>query len=172
MFEVIANAGLTITLAFAPAIEVTTTDFDGAQLTLQVSQSFEVTTQPGIAVDVSFEVQNVVTQQITAIAGENLNGHTAVYFGPAGTLLKADSSLLKPATGYIRDSVSIGEPVALYLPGSCINGFSSLTLEATYYLSTLGQLTTTPPSTGILQALGTPKSSTEFIFSPTIAFVL
>ena len=95
-------------------------------------------------------------------AAEALSGHRAVTFNEDGLVIYADASLGIPAVAMIRDSVSAGGLVKLY-HGGWVNGFSGLQIGATYWLKNAGQISATPPESGILQRIGTPVADNIFL---------
>lgn len=96
------------------------------------------------------------------VAAVNLSGHRAIAFNDDGEVIYADATLGVRATGLVRDSVLAGELVQVYHSGR-VTGFTALTVGATYWLRDNGQLSTTPPTTGILQCLGVPVASNVFL---------
>jgi hypothetical protein len=53
-----------------------------------------------------------------------------------------------------------------------LSGFTGLTLAGTVWLSALGDLTQTRPTTGYLHAMGEAESATEILFNPAKSRVL
>lgn len=98
-------------------------------------------------------------------AAENIAGHRAVGLDEEGLLLVADSSAGVVAIGVIRDAVTAGNTVTVYR-ASRANGFAGLTPAGVYYLSTSGQISLTPPGSGVLQVIGTAASATELLVVP------
>lgn len=94
-------------------------------------------------------------------AGENLGSGRFLHILSDGTVVYADASADRPAHGYTKEAVTVGQPVTLWR-GPYLNGLSGLTPGATYYLSavTLGFYTSTPPATGIVQRLGVADNAT------------
>jgi hypothetical protein len=95
------------------------------------------------------------------VAGENISGHRFIRFNDQGEMVLATSDS-GPAVGIVRDAVASGASTRLYKDGS-VNGFSGLEPGARYFLSAMGSLTTTAPSTGIIQAVGTAATATILI---------
>lgn len=95
----------------------------------------------------------------------DIGGHRAVAIDGSGELIYASSDLQIPAVGIVRDAVMSGNEVAVYRGGR-VGGFTGLVPGSVYYLSTTGLLSLTPPSSGILQPLGTAASATEFLVDP------
>lgn len=95
-------------------------------------------------------------------AAATLAGHRAVAFDSSGRVIYADASLGVRSAGVIRDAVVAGETVRVY-HGGRVTGFSGLAVGETYWLRDSGQLSLTPPSSGILQQVGFPASSTTFL---------
>lgn len=98
-------------------------------------------------------------------AAENIGGHRAVALDSSGLLIPADASEGIAAIGIIRDAVTTGNDVTVYRAG-VVNGFTGLTPAAVYYLGESGAITLTPPTSGILQPLGTAASATELLVDP------
>ncbi len=79
---------------------------------------------------------------------------------------KADASNSRPANGFVSAAAASGESAITYLAGENTNssGLTVGTGKAFLSGTTPGQATMTPPTTGILQALGTPTSATSLQF--------
>lgn len=108
----------------------------------------------------------------TLPASENLSaGDFVNVWNDSGTVKvrKADaSSNAKEAHGFVLSSVTSGANAVVYFEGTNTQ-LSSLTLGATYFLSTTaGGVNTTLPNTSghIVQQLGVALSTTEISFEP------
>lgn len=108
---------------------------------------------------------------MTAIAASSLSaGKVVNIYNASGTtkVRLADSSLGYDVNGFITSSYSINDSVTVYGFGS--NSLvSGLTVGQNVYLSTSGGVTTTVPTSGLVQLIGTSISATEFFFSTEYA---
>lgn len=103
------------------------------------------------------------------LASENLSaGDFVNVYDNAGTpnCRKADASNGRDANGFVLAPVTSGNNATVYKSGNN-NQLTSLTAGTTYYLSgsTAGAPTSTAPSTGMIQELGTAFSSTALNFT-------
>jgi len=119
------------------------------------------------------------TQTITA--SENITAPAMVHIHTTGgttTVRNASAAnSTRPARGFILTSVTSGNPAAVYGPGQVITGFPGGTLTGdSCYLATTS--VGAPSNTGavasgnMLQRVGTPISSTAFIFDPDDGIVM
>lgn len=119
---------------------------------------------PGADADFSFDIT----------AGEALSARNLIYINSSGNAMKADAdSSAKQATGYVTADVANGATGTGYFGGGIITGFTGLTPGAVYYQSaTAGAITTTKPTSGIVQQVGVALSSTTLMFKPKLALGL
>jgi hypothetical protein len=97
-------------------------------------------------------------------------GQMVNLYSNAGVLTArpADSTTTgSEANAYSLAAVGSGATGTFYLAGN-VTGMSGLTLGTTYFLSTVGAVTTTPPSTAgnIVQIVGKALSATSLAFAP------
>lgn len=97
-------------------------------------------------------------------------------YNNAGTLTArpADSTAVgSEANAYATSAVASGVTGTFFLSGN-ITGLSSLTPGTTYFLSTVGALTATPPSAAgnVVQIVGKSLSATSLAFAPQSVTVL
>lgn len=106
----------------------------------------------------------------TLTAAETLAPRDLIAINASGQMVKADADdPAKFSVGYVTGAVTSGASGTANLLGGIITGFTGLTPGALYYLSaTAGSITTTKPTSGIVQAVGVAISSTSlsYIFSP------
>ncbi len=119
---------------------------------------------PGADADFSFAIT----------AGEALSARNTIYINSGGNAMKADAdSSAKQATGWVAADVATGDAGTGYFGGGLVTGFTGLTPGAVYYQSaTAGAITTTKPTSGVLQQVGIALSSTTFMFKPQTALGL
>lgn len=99
----------------------------------------------------------------TGTATEALTAGRFVNLDASGEVQHADcSSTSKLAHGFVLSSYSDGATDVRVYYGAANNQLSGMTLGDTYYLSTAGQVTSSPPTTNsyVVQQLGTAKSAT------------
>lgn len=110
----------------------------------------------------------------TLTAAETLAPRDLIAINGSGQMVKADADdAAKFSVGYVTAGVTSGASGTANLIGGIITGFTGLTPGALYYLSaTAGGITTTKPTSGIVQAVGVAISSTSlsYIFSPAIRY--
>jgi hypothetical protein len=115
----------------------------------------------GIAAD----IVPSVTSSESLSAGDLVNLHDN-----SGTLnvRLADASNGRCAHGFVKAAISSSEAVNVYLPSAPNEEVDSLTIAATYYLSTGGGVTDTAPTTSghIVQEVGYATASGELFFDP------
>ena len=80
-------------------------------------------------------------------------------------IVAADNSNTRPALGYVTAGFADGDTVTAYKYGT-ISGFTGLTTGGKVFLSTVGGITQTPPTSGISQVIGTASSTTQIEFDP------
>lgn len=85
-----------------------------------------------------------------------------------------DSAKQLPAEGWVTTSITSGNTGTAYLGLGIITGLSNLTPGYSYFLSTIGGITTVIPSgTGqLLQIVGKALSTTELFFNPYEPIIL
>lgn len=106
-------------------------------------------------------LDNSVIVQATFTAGEALGGHrvvmidsdTAIYFDPS------DEENAGRVLGLTSSAASLGESVNVVSMGKLNNPGWSLTPGTVYYASSTGNITSTPPSTGISIRVGVAVDS-------------
>lgn len=109
-----------------------------------------------------------------AVAGTTLGGHRMVTTNASGKLIYADSSISGHANkvmGMITNATTLDELVNVYTTGTITEMSWSWNIDEPLYLSTNGQLTQTPPTTGFLLIVGFPVTSTKIfidLVSPII----
>lgn len=86
-------------------------------------------------------------------AFESISGSCFVSVTVNG-IVAASSFPVKPAHAYIRQPVISGASVYVQQDG-LLNGLAGLTTGSLYFLSTTGGISISPPSSGIVQAVGT-----------------
>jgi hypothetical protein len=107
---------------------------------------------------------------VSVVASENLSaGDFINVFDNAGTIgmRKADNtSPAKRAHGFVQAAVTSGSSGTAVLGEGINASLSGLTQGATYFLGTVGAVTTTVPTAAgsIVQVLGVAKSTTELSF--------
>lgn len=87
-----------------------------------------------------------------------------VHILPDGTAVYADASIDRPAHGFTREAIVAGGTISMRNGGK-LTGLSGLTPGAPYYLSgsTPGLAVLTPPSTGLVQRLGSAPAAHTLI---------
>lgn len=116
-----------------------------------------------VLVDAIIAVENSL--RIVKIAGENLGGHRAVYIN-GGNAFYADNTIPSNSdlvAGITLSSASLGEQVIIQREGEIEEGSWNWTSAQKIYLSTLGQITQTIPTTGAIVELGVAQSATKII---------
>lgn len=113
--------------------------------------------------DPSLFPENIGADVLNFTSGEALAAGDFIYIESAGTIAKADATVVaKKAVGYVKSSVASGVAVNVYFDDSN-DSLTALTPGTTYYLDvTAGSVTATPPTaTGnILQELGIAVNAT------------
>lgn len=99
-------------------------------------------------------------------AAENIAATNLVAINSSGQALKADAgSAAKFAVGYADAAITSGSVGQVNLICGLSGGRTGLTPGAIYYLSaTAGGITTTKPTSGIVQQVGVALNSTTLIF--------
>lgn len=97
---------------------------------------------------------------IPVVAGVTVGSGRFLAIASNGTAIYANASTAIQATGFTREAVTVGNSIAFRESGA-LTGLSGLTPGAIYYLSavTPGFYTSTPPTNGIVQRLGTAMSA-------------
>ena len=96
----------------------------------------------------------------TISAGEDLIFGTFVAIQPNGTLTKADSSVDPAVAGVALENKITGQLTDFLTQGKFINMSWNLIPGATYFLSTNGSMSITPPNTGWVIKLGKAMTPT------------
>lgn len=120
-----------------------------------VDETIEITVDNTIAVEpVGYGVYE---------AGEVINGHRLIYLKD-GLAYKAsydNPECFNRIVGMSVNAANLGEMVTVR-NGKIVNPGWGLTANALYFLGLDGQLTTVPPTTGILQEVGYSVETNEF----------
>lgn len=98
----------------------------------------------------------------TYIAGMALGGQRAVVLNSAGEAVYADNTDLSHADkvlGITTGAASIGNPVTVQTLGPLTEPSWTWALDQEVFLSTVGLLTQTPPSSGFLEGMGFPLAT-------------
>lgn len=105
---------------------------------------------------------------VSVVADETITAPALLNINALGHVRLADNSNNRPANGYANASIANGATGTAFLSGG-ITGLSGLTVGK-LFLGTAGQLTSTPPSTGIWQVVGYAVTATqaEFSYSPEV----
>lgn len=110
----------------------------------------------------------------TGLAGETISGQRAVRFDTAGTVWLADkdSVAFAPHTaGIITGAVVIGEIATVLLQGK-FDEVSWTWTQGPIWLGDDGQLTQTPPTTGVLVQIGLALKATSIRVAPQLIAIL
>lgn len=113
-------------------------------------------------IDVSVLPIGVGPDFLSAVTSENVSsGDYVNVFNNAGTITvrRADQSNDRAAHGFVKAGVTSPAAAIVFFEGPNENR-SGLTLGARYFLNTVGGVTATPPTTGLLQFLGIAVAST------------
>lgn len=105
---------------------------------------------------------NALLQRINASI--DLSGHTAIALDPSGGLIYASNDLV-PAIGILTGAAISGGEGSVLTAGSLTEPTWTWTPGDVIFLGLNGQLTTTPPTTGIYQRLAIALSSTKIDIS-------
>lgn len=105
---------------------------------------------------------------LTAVAGEALSGNRAVYIADDGKAYHADknSATSIRTAGLTTGAVSLGATATIQVEGPYTEVTWSWTGNGVIWLSTTGQLTQTPPTTGYLVKVGVPAGPTQMLIEP------
>lgn len=105
---------------------------------------------------------------VSFVAGENLSGDRAVYIADDGLAYHADknSATAIRAIGLTTGAVSMGGTATIQVEGIYTEATWSWAGNAVVWLSTTGQLTQTPPTTGYLVRAGIPAGPTRILIEP------
>lgn len=102
-------------------------------------------------------------EQVAYVAAETLSGHVAVALDDDGELIKADNtetSHMGRVIGVTTQAISIGATGYVQTYGSLTEPTWTWTMGSPVYLSAVGALTQTPPSTGFSLKIGIPEDAT------------
>lgn len=130
---------------------------------LNSAGTIDITMMPsGVAADVC-----TATATATLTAGQLVN-----VYNNAGTLSVRPADNTNPASfanGYVLSGISNAASGTVYLGPGVITGLSGLTLGSSYFLGTVGAVTTTAPSSAgtIVQPVGIALSTSSFEFNPS-----
>lgn len=91
------------------------------------------------------------------LAGEALGGNKAVYLRPDGKIYLANSANPNPVIGLTMSSASQDTQVNVQNGGELM--FNGLLSGKFYYLTSLGNMSFIPPTTGYVQRLGVATSN-------------
>lgn len=111
-------------------------------------------------------IQNVLGIGNTYKTGVPIEQNTVVYMGTDGLIYPAnssDSNIINKVIGITTESKVENSDINVITYGT-ITSVNSLTLGATYYFDTNGQLTQSAPSTGFSQVVGIATTSTTLLF--------
>lgn len=103
-------------------------------------------------------------------AGEVLNGYRVCYLGSDERVYLAshlDMSTISKSLIMTRHSAIENEEVECVLSGKVVNPGWGLTAGARYFLTTNGQITSTPPTNGYLFEVGTAEKTDTLIINFT-----
>lgn len=117
-----------------------------------------------VTIAATFSAADVLT--FTGTAAEALTAGRFVNLNASGAVQHADaSSTSKLAHGFVLSSYASGATNVLVYYGDENTALSGLTSGDTYYLSTAGQVTSTPPTTAnyVVQQLGTARNATTLL---------
>ena len=109
-------------------------------------------------------VNSITYQSITLIAGESIVSDRAVVVD-SGSVFHFDttnSTYYGRSVGVSKNSANIGETVEVIVSGYYNSGLS-LTEGQKYYATSTGALSTTPPTSGIVQIIGIALTSSKFL---------
>jgi hypothetical protein len=114
-------------------------------------------------------INNLPTySSISIVAGENIVGDRAVV-SIGNELFHFDITNVNhygKCIGISKGSANIGAFVEVVISGTYTTGLT-LTEGEDYYIGTSGVLTTTPPTSGIVQQIGVALTTTEFLINNT-----
>lgn len=104
------------------------------------------------------------TQYVNLHADQALGGHRAVIATETGCNYADNTNPFHAnrIVGITESAVGIGVLTAVVTAGP-IAGYDGLTFGQPIYVSTIGTLTQTPPTTGFVQRIGTATSATDFV---------
>jgi hypothetical protein len=117
--------------------------------------------------DISVMPVGVGAETVVCVSSENLaaGAFVNIYLnGGVATARNADCTTnAKPAIGYVLSAVTSPVNATVFLLGTNNTAVTALTIGSTYYLSTVGGVTTTAPSTtgNIVQELGLAVLTTQ-----------
>lgn len=105
---------------------------------------------------------------LAAVAGEALSGDRAVYIADDGKAYHADkgSATSIRTAGLTTGAVALGDTATIQVEGPYTEPTWSWAGNAAIWLSTTGQLTQTPPTTGYLVKVGIPAGPTQMLIEP------
>lgn len=108
---------------------------------------------------------NLSDDTMTVNAGENISSSNVIMIvgGLAYKYQPSDQANYGKAVGIATNAALTGSPVVIKLSGKVnVTGWG-LSADALYYASDNGALTTTPPSTGLLNLIGIAKDTDNLI---------
>jgi len=107
---------------------------------------------------------------LTAVAGETLGGHRAVYLNDAGQALYADASLdtCRRTIGLTTGAAAFGATATLQFEGVLVNVGWTWTGNEPVWLAATGLLTQTVPTSGYLFRVGVPMGATKLRVDPLL----
>ena len=117
-------------------------------------------------------VNSITYQSITLLAGENIVGDRAVIID-LGNVFHFDitnTSYYGRSVGIAKNSANIGENVEVVVNGYYTSGLT-LTAGENYYALANGVLSTTPPTSGIVQQIGVALDSAKFLVDSKIGII-
>lgn len=123
-------------------------------------------------IDASMMPTGTGQQAVTVTASENISAGALINFWLNGATLNMrnadNTSTGKAADGFVTSAVTNGSSGTAFVAG-LNTALSGLTIGATYYLGTVGTITTTPPaaaSGSIVQAVGKATAANTLVFNP------
>lgn len=118
-------------------------------------------------IDISMMPVGIIADTVIATASEAISAGALVnFYNNAGTInvRNADSTnASKPAHGFVLASVLSSGTATVYNLGQQNTAATGLTVGSVYFLSTVGALTATPPSTSgnLVQEVGVAITTTQ-----------
>jgi hypothetical protein len=93
----------------------------------------------------------------------SIDAHTVIAAGSTGMVVADvdDATLYGKIIGLVKNAAVAGATLDIGVSGSLIENFQNLTIGDKYYLTHLGQITTTVPTSGLIQLIGTALSATQ-----------
>lgn len=112
-------------------------------------------------------------QGTTMTASANVGGHRALMFDGQGGVLHADpSDPLYAFAGISAEATSAGNALSVIETGRIVDGAWNWTPAAELFVAAGGNLTETPPSSGVLQQVAVAINATSILVQPYVPITL